>query len=156
MYLYPHNDKWKAEFLYEKKLINTCSDTFIDVLHIGSTAIQGLYAKNCIDVLAMVNDIADIDDLKQGLVKLGYNYKGEYGIVGRQYFSKEHRKVHLHIFQKGDENIEKHLDFVAKMQNNAVLVAELNKLKIELHEAFPNDKTAYQAGKAHFYEGLKK
>jgi GrpB-like predicted nucleotidyltransferase (UPF0157 family) len=156
MYLYPPNINWKSEFQKEKELLTSKFEDNIEIHHIGSTAITGLYAKNCIDILGVVNDISDISKVKQHIIKLGYSYKGEYGISGREYFSKKQRKVHLHFFQYDDINVEKHLNFVKVMQNNSFLITELNQLKQILHAKHPQNKDAYQNGKEPFYSRINK
>lgn len=154
MYIYPFDANWTLEYEVEKKELTSCCGAPIDVVHIGSTAVEGLYAKNCIDILGVVNNIDDIECLKEHLISCGYLYRGEYGIIGRQYFVKEQPKVHLHIFQQGDENIRKHMNFVEIMRATPALVAELNQIKQKLHQVFPTDKSAYQKGKAFFYERI--
>ncbi|WNC68180.1 GrpB family protein [Thalassotalea nanhaiensis] len=156
MYLYPHNNQWKFEFEHEKDSIISNYEGKIDIFHIGSTAIKGLYAKDCIDLLGVVRDISEVSILKQNLIDLGYDYKGEYGISGREYFSKKQRKVHFHIFQSGDLNIEKHLNFVKVMQGNSELIAELNQIKQQLQAKYPKDKNYYQSEKEFFYNRINK
>lgn len=154
LYIHPHKKEWKDEYINESSLILSSYGKDIKLHHIGSTAIEGLYAKDCIDILGVVDDLAEVVNRKNAIIDLGYDYKGEYGISGRQYFSKSVRKVHLHIFEEGDTNIRKHLFFVEKMRGNTSLIKELNKLKIHLHEKYPSDKDAYQREKEYFYNGL--
>ncbi len=154
MYLFEHKEIWNSEFEHEKDLIIANYAGGIEILHIGSTAINGLYAKDCIDLLGVVEDISEVSSLSQHFVNLGYVYKGEYGIAGREYFAKKHRKVHLHIFQTGNVNIEKHLNFVKVMQGNLVFIAELNQIKQDLHAKYPHDKDLYQQGKKLFYDRI--
>ena len=156
MYLYPHNDEWQFEFQKEKNSIISGYKGIIEIFHIGSTAVTGLYAKDCIDLLGIVKDISEVSSLKQSITNLGYVHKGEYGIPGREYFAKKQRKVHLHIFQSGDVNVEKHLNFVKVMQGNRELIKELNQLKQELHAKYPRDKDSYQNAKECFYNRINK
>jgi len=154
MYIHPHNDKWQLEFENEKAAIVAAYEGEIDIFHIGSTAIKGLYAKDCIDMLGVVKDISKVSSLKQNFVELGYEYRGEYGISGREYFAKKQRKVHLHIFNYGDVNVEKHLNFVNVMRGNAELINELNQIKQGLHAKYPNDRNSYQSEKEFFYNRI--
>ena len=155
MYIHPHNDQWKSEYVQESKAIISALDIDIQLHHIGSTAVKGLYAKDCIDILGVVKNIADIQSKSQNLIDLGYMFKGEYGISGRAYFSKTKRKVHLHVFEVKDNNVAKHLNFVKIMSNSPCMIAELNILKIELHNKYPDDKNRYQLGKENFYNDIK-
>lgn len=156
MYIYPHNEAWKSEYTRESDAIQNEFGLSIELHHIGSTAISGLHAKDCIDILGIVSDLSEVFKRKERLIALGYNYKGAYGISGRGYFSKASRKVHLHIFEIGDTNIKKHLHFVNVMKNSPSLVATLNSLKIDLHTKYPKDKDLYQLGKVHFYDEIHK
>lgn len=156
MYLHPHNPKWFDEYSSEEKLLLSAYKGDIQFHHIGSTAIAGLYAKDCIDILSVVPDISRVKEYVPAIEALGYDYKGSYGIDGREYFSKKKRKVHLHIFQQGHDDIRKHLGFVRLMRESAELVAQLNQLKLRLHQQFPNDKDAYQREKVFFYDELHK
>lgn len=108
--------------------------------HIGSTAVEDLFAKDCIDILGILTNLSKVQTNKNRLIRLGYVYEGEYGIHGREYFSKANRKVHLHIFESSDINIVKHLNFVKVMNSTPDLVAQLKDLKINLHNKYPNDK----------------
>lgn len=154
MYLFPHNEKWKSEFENVRDSIISTYKGDIEVFHIGSTAIAGLYAKDCIDLLGVVKDISTVTTFKQSIVDLGFVYRGQNGIIGREYFSKKHRKVHLHIFQSDDVNVEKHLHFVKMMKNNITLITELNQIKQDLHEKYPRDKDSYQKEKEFFYSHI--
>jgi len=156
MYLFPHNEKWKSEFENEKTSIISAYEGKIEIFHIGSTAIEGLHAKDCIDLLGVVEDIPVVSTLKQSLINLGFVYRGDNGITGREYFSKKHRKVHFHIFQSDDENVEKHINFVKIMKNNVELITELNQVKQDSYANYPNDKKSYQNEKEFFYNRINK
>ena len=156
MYIFPHNENWKSEFENVRDSIISTYEGDIEIFHIGSTAIAGLYAKDCIDLLGVVKDISKVSTFKHNIVDLGFVYRGQNGIIGREYFSKKQRKVHLHVFQSGDVNVEKHLHFVKIMYNNVALITELNQLKQGLHAKYPNDKELYQKGKAFFYSHINK
>lgn len=156
MYIHQHKKAWKDQYNKESHLILSSYGEDIQLHHIGSTAIEGLYAKDCIDILGVVDDLSQVINRKNSIVELGYFYKGEYGITGREYFSKSQRKTHLHIFKAGDPNIKKHLFFVEIMRGNSQLIKELNTLKQHLHQKYPLDKDAYQRVKGCFYNKIHK
>ena len=156
MYLCKYKNEWVNDYLKAQQAILAVYDGVIELHHIGSTSVEGLYAKDCIDILGVV---AEIDQVRKNVVKLenlGFSYKGSYGIEGREYFSKEKRKVHFHIFQAGNAAIEKHLGFVRIMKSDPRLVEKLNRLKIELERKYPLDKARYQEEKAFFYDQIHK
>lgn len=154
MYIFNHKSDWKLEYTLESEAVISSYGKGLELHHIGSTAIKGLSSKDCIDMLGVVSDISMVSNKNQALVDLGYTYRGDYGINGREYFSKKDRKVHLHIFEAGDSNIKKHLNFVEVMQGNPKLVDELNALKNQLHKKFPNSKETYQSEKKYFYDKI--
>lgn len=156
MYIYPHKAEWFDEYQYEAELIQAAYKGSISLSHIGSTAVEGLYAKDCIDILGVVNDLSDVQTNVEALTKLGYKHKGSYGIEGREYFSKPKRKVHFHIFQEGSAEIDKHLGFVQALKASPKLRLELNTLKQALHNKYPSDKDKYQIEKSIFYHRAHK
>ena len=110
MYLYKPSKKWKKSFLNEIACLKMNSPIPIDFVHIGSTSIEGLYAKNVIDILGQISNFEDGFALIQKYTEFGYEYRGEYGIKKRHYFVKTTPiKVHLHIHTYGDRNAENHL-----------------------------------------------
>ncbi|HSC67706.1 MAG TPA: GrpB family protein [Cellvibrio sp.] len=154
MYLHPYNNDCPKEYLKEEQAILSAYKGAIELHHIGSTAVEGLYAKDCIDILGVVADLKQASLNVSGLEKLGFEYKGSYGIDNREYFSKRSRKVHFHIFQTGNININQHLGFVRIMKSRPDLVIELNNLKTLLANKYPLDKDAYQNEKVFFYDQI--
>ena len=154
MYLYPYKIEWRDEYLKEEQAILSAYIGSIQFHHIGSTAVKGLYSKDCIDILGVVSDLREVKDNLGHLKNVGYEYKGDYGIDGREYFSKSAKKVHFHIFQAGNVNIKKHLGFVEIMQSNPELVIKLNQLKQSLASKYPLDKDLYQKEKIFFYDEI--
>ncbi len=154
MYLYPYNSEWPEEYIKEERAILAAYIGSIQLHHIGSTAVEGLCSKNCIDILGVVSDLRQVKVNLSCLQNLGFKYKGSYGIEGREYFSKKARKVHFHIFQEGNVNIKKHLGFVQIMKSRPDLIAELNGLKIALESKYPLDKDSYQKDKVFFYNEI--
>ncbi len=154
MYLFPHNPQWTLEFEQESKAIMAVYDAEIELHHIGSTAVPGLLAKDCIDILGVVPKLSTVNFKAHKLTALGFENRGTYGIPGRAYFSKPVRKTHLHIFESANPNIEKHMEFVQIMRSNENLVEELNALKAELHHKYPEQQNHYQQEKAFFYQQL--
>ncbi|WP_395373207.1 GrpB family protein [Marinicella sp. W31] len=153
-YLYPHKPHWKQDYINARDLIMSGFDASLRLYHIGSTAIEGLYAKDCIDILGVTDDLDKVISNKQYLMDSNYVYKGEYGIPGRAYFSKNSRKVHLHVLEHGHDQIIKHLGFIHFMRNNSSYIAELNALKTRLQDQYPHDKEAYQLEKKPFYDKI--
>ncbi len=102
-------------------------ENFLALHHFGSTSVSFLCAKPKIDILAVVKRLSNIDI--PALEKLGFADRGEVIVSGR-YFSKEHPKVHLHVFEDGNPNIERNLifrDWLRTHEKDRNAYAELKK-----------------------------
>ncbi len=155
MYIFPHDPNWKVDFEIASEKLTEVSELEIQLHHIGSTSIQGLSAKKCIDILGVISDFSLGARLIEPFESLGYVYKAEYGIAGRHYFSKvEQPKIHLHVLPQGHEQIGIHLHFKNVMSKRPELVKELNEFKKELSDQFP--KEIYQIKKKVFYDNVAK
>ena len=110
----PHNKKWKEKFKHEKNnLEKIFYDILVEIYHIGSTAIPNIKAKPVIDIMVVVEDINKVDNYNDKMKTLGYEPKGEFGINNRCFFQKggNNRTHHVHIFQQGDKEIKRHINF---------------------------------------------
>lgn len=153
----PHNSKWKIEYEKEsEKIYNIMKDEIVQIYHIGSTAIEGIYAKPIIDILVGMENINSVDNYNEQMKSLGYIPKGEYGIKGRRFFLKGlyHRTHHVHIFEKGDSEIERHINFRNYMIEHREEAKEYEDLKKELALKFKYDIDAYCEGKDRFIKKI--
>lgn len=110
-------------------------------------------AKSIIDVLMAVKNIQKIDSFNKKMQHMGYIPKGENGIPGRRFFIKGdelHHTHHLHIFQQGNADIDRHLNFRDYLIAHPKEASEYAQLKKELAKRFPLDIDAYQTGKDQF------
>lgn len=149
--LLTHNPKWIELFKKESEFLKTLFPTG-EFYHIGSTTISTIKAKPIVDILGAVDDI--------NLAEKIANYEAfrEYGIEGRRFFIKKNgdkKIVHLHIYQKGNCQIDKHLKFVNLLKNSSDLAKEYEKLKLDLAAKFDNTND-YAEAKGEFIEGLLK
>ncbi len=138
-----HNQRWSKDFEKEAAIIkDVLSGNLVAAYHIGSTAIMGIKAKPVIDILLEVKSINEIDKHKQEIEGLGYEAKGEYGIKTRRFFQKgqNERTHHIHIFESGNPEIERHLLFIEFMNSHPNRAAEYEKLKVKSagqHKDYP-------------------
>lgn len=147
----PYDTKWPELFQYEADLLRTLlTEEVIDIFHIGSTSIPNMHAKPIIDVLVEVKKIQQIDAYNEQLTKNGYIPKGEYGIPGRRFFIKGtvlHRTHHIHMFQTGDQEIERHLTFRDYLKIHPVEADQYAMLKQKLAQQYPTNIEKYIKGK---------
>jgi GrpB-like predicted nucleotidyltransferase (UPF0157 family) len=154
MYLFPYNAAWPGEYQAQAQQIAVACNATVALHHIGSTAVTGLYAKDCIDILGVVDKLERVQHFISPLAALGFEYRAAYGIEGRAYFAKAQRKVHLHIYAAEHHNIARQLGFVRLMRTRPDLVAKLNQLKLQLAAQYPTDKAQYQLEKEAFYQEI--
>jgi GrpB-like predicted nucleotidyltransferase (UPF0157 family) len=147
----PYDPHWPDLFRAEaNELAEILGEEMVAIHHIGSTAIPGIHAKPIIDILVEVEDIERIDAFNQQMTKRGYLPKGEFGIRGRRFFMKgteENRTHHVHVFQTGDPEFERHLAFRDYLRAHPEEAQAYSRLKQELARRFPHDIDSYMAGK---------
>jgi GrpB-like predicted nucleotidyltransferase (UPF0157 family) len=146
----PYDVRWISMFKEEaQKLQEIFGSEVIAVHHIGSTSISGLKAKPIIDMMPIVNDIHKIDHFNTAMAALGYEAKGENGIAGRRYFQKggDHRTHHVHIYEKGNPEIERHLAFRDYLRVHKEEATKYADLKDSLSKRYPYDIDSYIKGK---------
>lgn len=123
--LEPRNRKWKRLFSDEAYYIfDKLRNESLRLYHCGSTSVPDLESKPIIDILGSVSSLEELDRQSKCLERIGYESKGEFGIRGRRYFVLYNPEqtvayVHLHIFQHGDPEIEKHLQFRDHLRTSA-------------------------------------
>jgi GrpB-like predicted nucleotidyltransferase (UPF0157 family) len=125
-------------------------DAIVEMHHIGSTSIPGLAAKPVIDLLPVVRDMATVDLRTAALEADGYQSWGEYGIVGRRFFTRDRDGVRLcnvHVFDAESLEIERHLAFAAYLRAHDEVCREYESLKRAVYAQHSDDIAAYSAGK---------
>lgn len=155
----PHDPRWRDAFEREaKRVAAALSGNVVAVHHIGSTAIPHIYAKPVVDMLVEVKDITDVDGQSSAMQSLGYEVMGEYGIPGRRYFRKDNqagfRTHHVHAFEAGSAQIERHLAFRDYMIAHPEDAREYSDLKRELAQEHPQSMDAYMDGKDGFIKEI--
>jgi GrpB-like predicted nucleotidyltransferase (UPF0157 family) len=146
----PYNEQWSSIFEEEANILHKIfGSEIIDIQHIGSTSVNGLKAKPIIDIMLVVSDINRIDEFNTPMVSIGYEPKGENGIPQRRYFQKggDNRTHHVHIFQLGNFEIDRHLAFRDYLQAHPDIAKKYGDLKEDLSKRFPCDIESYIKGK---------
>ncbi len=146
---------WPQQFEHEAQRIRAVFvNKVVGLHHIGSTAINGIYAKPIIDILLVLEDLAMAEGGASAMRALGYEALGEFGIPGRRYFRKNDaygvRTHHVHTFMRGSEAAKRHLAFRDYMNSHPSVAQEYSVLKQRLAKAFPHDMDAYMDGKDSF------
>ena len=157
----PHDPRWRDLFDIESKSIaNAMGDNAVTIHHIGSTAIPSIYAKPIIDLLIEVKNFIEVDRQTSGMESLGYEVMGEFGISGRRFFRKNNqesiRTHHIHTFEMGSAQVERHLTFRDYMLAHPEDAQQYSQLKRELASKYPHNIDKYMDGKDGFIKEIDK
>jgi GrpB-like predicted nucleotidyltransferase (UPF0157 family) len=134
--------EWPALFEAEAARITVIfGDDLLALHHIGSTAITGMAAKPVIDILGEARDILAVDPHNDAMMTAGFLAMGEDGLPGRRFFIKggDARTCHVHIYQTGHRDIERHLAFLDYLRSHPDSAREYAVLKRSLAAQFATD-----------------
>jgi GrpB-like predicted nucleotidyltransferase (UPF0157 family) len=122
------------------------------VHHIGSTSVPGLAAKPIIDLMPLVNNLAELDRLQGHVEALGYVWHGEFGHRERRYCTLDDqtgvRAAQLHFFEVNSPHVERHIAFRDYLRAHPEIASVYEKEKRRAQHLYPNDSHAYTDEKA--------
>lgn len=149
-----YDASWINDFKQEKKSILGSTIEFkLCIEHIGSTAVKLLCAKPIIDILIGLHKFEDGFRIVGIFQKLGYEYKGEFGIPNRHFFIKGNpRTHHVHMVELDSDFWNEHLlfrDYLREHKNDRESYAVL---KRDLAQKYPNNRDMYLDSKAEFIQ----
>lgn len=152
----PYDSAWNESYKKESSLLKgILKDLFVDIYHIGGTAVKGLASRPIIDIMAVVKNINAVEDYEDALENIGYECLGEFGLPGCRYYRKQSSvcPCFLHIFDiYNEKDIIRFLafrDYLRKYPEKASFYGEV---KQALAEQFPEDIEAYSIGKSAFID----
>lgn len=150
IFLTAHNPAWAAWYR-EEALPLAQALPGAAVHHVGSTAVEGLWAKAIVDILVIVPE-ADFPAAEKAILRLGYRAMSRE--PGRVSFNKGYtpagfadRVFHLHLRCPGD-NAE--LYFRDYLRAHPDVAADYQALKLALWKRFEHDRDAYTLSKTDF------
>ena len=142
----PYNPDWPLAFELEAaKIKQALGDNAIEVHHIGSTSVPGLAAKPIIDIMLIVNNLSN--SIK-ALEAISYQYKGEYNIPFRAYFTKDKPSIKLHMVEQGHSVIALNLSFRNYLRMHEDSAKEYQNLKYDLVK----DPGSFERGNGNFIQ----
>ncbi len=152
-----YDPDWPVEFISESRRVqDVLGEKVVGVHHVGSTAVNNLIAKPVIDLLVEVADLEPIDAMTDSFIDAGYEVRGESGIPGRRFLTRneEGQRTHdIHIFQTGHNEIAQMLLFRDRLRESPDVAASYADLKRELAAKFPDDVLRYTQEKTEFILG---
>lgn len=154
------NPEWRPKFEEEARELKKIFTHNLGIHHIGSTAVYGIKAKPVIDILIVVEDIRKVKSYTGKMEKLGYSHKGENGIAGRRYFEKGSSPAvhthHVHVFEDGDREIARHLQFRDYLNAHPEEAEAYSALKEKLARKYRTDPAGYTEAKSDFISDIDK
>jgi len=144
----PYDRAWKAAFEAIKKELDDAIGTLIvGIEHVGSTAVEGMSAKPCIDIDVIIKDFSVLDDVVEGLGRIGYIHEGDLGIKGREafrYSGKTHLQTHhLYVCPQDSEELKRHITFRDYLRSHTEAVRRYSLVKERAAVLFPDDIDQY-------------
>ena len=140
----PYYVEWQSAFEKIKDEIEEAiGDLIIGIEHVGSTSVEGMSAKPCIDIDVIIEDYLSFAKVVDGLQAIGYIHEGNLGIKDREafkYSGKEHLQMHhLYVCPKYSEELHRHIIFRDFLRSNPEAVKKYSLIKEKAAELFPND-----------------
>lgn len=144
----PYDSAWKSDFEKIKcEIESAVGGLIVGIEHVGSTSVEGLSAKPCIDIDVIIKDYSVFDEVLQKLSEIGYIHEGDLGIKGREafkYSDKNHlKKHHLYVCPIDSEELHRHITFRDYLKAHSDAVKKYSRVKEEAARLFPDDIDKY-------------
>ncbi|MBT2259220.1 GrpB family protein [Priestia megaterium] len=157
--LEPYNDRWSKLFDEERELLSSrLKELIIAIEHVGSTSIEGLFAKPIIDIAIGVSSLDVIIELKEKVKALGY-VEVPVSIDGKHVFARYNEKkiTHfLHVMIYNQNLWMDQISFRDYLRSDLDAKIEYIKLKEKLANKYPNDVVSYTNEKKEFVNNILK
>ena len=149
-----HRDCWAQWYQEEAQRLGALlsGQPVREIHHIGSTAVEGIWAKPIVDILVELEPDGDMEAAAQAALDGGYRIMSrEPGRISlnlgytEQGFAE--RVFHLHLRFAGDCD---EVSFRNLLQRAPELAQEYEELKLSLWKQYEHDRDAYTEGKTAF------
>lgn len=144
----PYDAGWQRNFAAIKiELESALGPLALRIEHVGSTAVEGLSAKPCIDIDVVIRDYDVFDAVVNKLAEIGYQHEGDLGIRDREafcYSDKPHLQTHhLYVCPLQSVELHRHLTFRDYLRTHPEAVRQYGAVKEAAARLFPNDIDEY-------------
>ena len=155
----PYDAKWKSDFdKIKAELEQALGDLIIGIEHVGSTSVEGLSAKPCIDIDVIIGDYSVFDAVTARLKAIGYLHEGNLGIAEREackYTDKLHLQTHhLYVCPQQSAELYRHITFRDYLRKNPEAARRYGAVKEQAARMFPDDINGYMEYKSACIEAL--
>ena len=157
----PYDVVWQSAFETIKgEIQEAIGDFIIGIEHVGSTSVEGMSAKPCIDIDVIIQDYSVFAAVVEGLKGIGYIHEGDLGIKDREafkYTDKPHLMMHhLYVCPQYSVELHRHITFRDFLRSNPEAVRKYSLIKEKAAKLFPNDIDRYIEYKSPCIEALYK
>ena len=131
----PYNPDWVIWFdEITEPIWDELCDYISGITHVGSTSVEGMSAKPCIDIDIVVDDWDDFQEITEHLEKLGYHHIGNLGIEEREAFKYEEAKHrhNLYVCKKDSTAYRNHVLLKKHLSENPEDFNRYKELKLSL------------------------
>ena len=144
----PYDRGWKEAFEEIRRDIESaCGDLILGVEHVGSTSVEGLSAKPCIDLDVVIPDYEVFGEVVAKLAAIGYIHEGDLGIPEREAFRYDHKphrmNHHLYVCPRDSRELHRHMTFRDFLRNAPEAAAEYGRVKEEGARLYLEDMDGY-------------
>ena len=149
----PYDEAWKTAFEAIKAEIESAlGELILGIEHVGSTSVEGMSAKPCIDLDVIIKDDSMLDAVIERLSEIGYIHEGDLGIKGREafkYTDKPHLMTHhLYVCTESSDELRRHIVFRDFLRNDPDAAKRYSAIKEMAAKLYPNDIDKYIEYKA--------
>ena len=157
--LEPYDYNWLILFDKERELLSSqLKGLIINMEHVGSTSIEGLFAKPIIDIAIGVSSLDKVIKIREKVKGIGY-LEVPVSIDGKHVFAKnkENKITHfLHIMIYNQDLWRDQISFRDYLRSFPDAKMEYVKLKEELANKYTNDVVSYTNEKKEFVNNILK
>lgn len=156
IFLTEHQKCWKDWYEEELKLLQHILplEKVVRISHVGSTAVETIWAKPIVDILVEIKKEYTLEDIKEVLCQNGWGCTNQ--SENRMSFQKGYTECgfaekvyHLHLRYAGDN---RELYFRDYLMENPALAKKYERLKLELWKKYEHDRDGYTEAKTDFIE----
>ena len=127
----PYDKTWKTAFqIIKREIEDAIGDLIIGTEHVGSTSVDGMAAKPCIDIDIIIEDYSVFDEVKTRLALIGYNHEGDLGIKDREAFYYSGKPFVFRPVNRLDRNTSGTVLVAKNARAAAMLFSEMKKRNI--------------------------
>lgn len=154
----PYNLGWQK--LFQEK-VQQIKSVFGDVKieHIGSTAVEGMYGKPCIDILVLLENLDIVKAKVSDMESLGYIYAGAFVMKDALLFREMKNDevfANIHFFPLNHPHVKEMLGLRDYLRSHKEEVEMYSLLKKNLYNKYSKDYANYRKEKDEYMDALKK